>query len=603
MQPRFHQLSEPVLRALCSTTEDETAVAALLDVEHSRRLLLMRAALDLGADVPEVGAEDLEDVQEAWRLLEASQKLDPEAFRAVLLDPQVGLWVVALFRRLSRDDRAPVEGEAPLAVELGFLGRLAAAANIAVGADFRLRVPVRDGRVFLPGLGRALVGDVPGDSAEVWARDGVVRIVGAGTTVTLPGDPETDAPGWEGLRRLRAAHGGESLTLVLDDLGPYPAVPGLETAGRLTEDGFADWQSWITAMWRVLVDDHPDRARALSAGLLSVVPLPRGERLRARAASSSDAFGCVLLSEPDEDELPAQLGVALVHEFRHTLLNGLIFLEPLFEECDELFHAPWRDDPRGLGGLAHGAYAFSGVARYWRTRGPEGLAGFEFALWRDAVREALTTLRDHPALTPLGHRLVAALTEQTAPWRTEPVGGRELRLARLSATHHHATWRAHHLRADPAHAEQLARAWQAGERTPPRPASTPAPTPALRPDPQACRLDALALLSRLSIIDPDAFTRLRREPDPGNEIPGATPADLALIEGDTETAVKLYAEELSAPDARPGAWAGLGLALTESGEQPTGRWLTERPELAVALSSKLPSPPDPLVLASWLAVT
>jgi HEXXH motif-containing protein len=606
VQPRFHQLSEPVLRALCSTTEDEAAVAALLDVEHSRRLLLMRAALDLGAEVPEAGAED---VQEAWRLLEAAQKLDPEAFRAVLRDPQVGLWVVALFRRLSRDDRAPAEGEAPLAAELGFLGQLAAAANIAAGADFQLRVPVRDGRVLLPGLGRALIGDVSGDSAEsvevaeVWARDGVVRIAGGGTTVTLPGDPETDAPGWEGLRRLRAAHDGESLTLVLDDLGTYPAVPGLATAGRLTEDGFADWQSWITAMWRVLVDDHPDRARALSAGLLSVVPLPRGERLRARAASSSDAFGCVLLSEPDEDELPAQLGVALVHEFRHTLLNGLIFLEPLFEECGELFHAPWRDDPRGLGGLVHGAYAFSGVARYWRTRGTEGLAGFEFALWRDAVREALTTLRHHPALTPLGHQLVAALTEQTAPWRAEPVGGRELRLARLSATHHHATWRAHHLRTDPAHAERLARAWEAGERTPRRATSTPAPAPALHTDPQACRLDALALLSRLSIIDPDAFTRLRREPDPGNEIPGVTAADLALIEGDPETAVKLYAEELATSDARPAAWAGLGLALTESGERGAGEWLTAHPELAVALSSKLPTLPDPLALASWLAAT
>jgi HEXXH motif-containing protein len=595
VQPSFHQLSEPVLQALCSTTEDEAAVAELLDVEHSKRLLLVLAILNSAAEIPD-------DVREAWQLLEAAQKLDPEAFRTVLLDPQVGLWAATLLRRLSREDRVPAEGEAPLSAELGFLGLLAASANIAVGADFCMRVPVQDGRVFLPRLGRALVGDVPGGTVEVSARDGVVWISGGDTTVTLPDDPEADAPGWEGLRRLRAEHAGVTLTLILDDLGPYSAVPGLATAGRLTEHRFADWQSWISAMWPVLVGDHPAGARALSAGLLSVVPLPRGERLRARAASSSDAFGCVLLSEPDEDELPAQLGVALVHEFRHTLLNGLLFLVPLFEDCEELFHAPWRDDPRPLGGLVHGAYAFSGVARYWRTRGTEGLAGFEFALWRDAVREALTTLHHHPALTPLGRRLVTALTEQTEPWHDEPVGERELRLARLAATHHHATWRAHHLQADPAHAEKLARAWEPEERTPQRPGldSAPAPAPELRTDPQACRLDALALLARLSIIDRDAFDRLRDEDDPGTEIPGVTPADLALVNGDAESAVKLYAEELRVPGARPGAWAGLGLALAESGEKATGTALTEHPELALAVSSLLPTPPDPLALASWL---
>ncbi|MCX5246637.1 HEXXH motif domain-containing protein [Streptomyces sp. NBC_00201] len=610
-----HHLSDSALRALLSTTEDEHAVAELLDAEVSRRLLLLRAVLDASDDVPEAGPAGVRD---AWRLLEDAEKLQPAGFRTALLDPQVGLWAASVFRRLSRvaadaadaGDAAP--DEPPLHAELGFLSLLAASVSLVAGADFRVRVPVWQGAVFLPGLGRALVGGEAWGWAEVEARDGVATVTADGAraavtadvaqaTVTLPVDPESDGPGWQGLRRLRSVDAGTALTLTLtlDDLGPYPAVPGLQTSGRLSPAQFACWQRWFDEMWPVLATGHPAAARALSVGLLSVVPLPRGERLRARAASSSDAFGCVLLSEPDDDAewLPAQLGVALVHEFRHTLLNGLIFLTPLFDECGELFHAPWRDDPRPLGGLVHGAYAFSGVAHYWRTRGADGLAGFEFALWRSAVQAVLETLRDHPALTPLGRDLVKTLDEQTAPWHEEPAGTHEHHLAHLAATHHHATWRAHHLHTPSSHAKALARAWEAGGGR----ADAPDMRPVLRTDPGACRLDALALLARLSIIAPQEFDALRAEEEPARLVPGVGVADLALVGGDAEAAVKLYVDELADGGARPAAWAGLGLALSECGETAAGAVLTEQPELALGVSRLLPTPPDPVALARWLA--
>ncbi|MEU6143285.1 HEXXH motif domain-containing protein [Streptomyces sp. NPDC047081] len=598
-----HHLSASVLRSLMSTTEDETAVAALLDSEYSRRLLILRAVLDAVADLPEAATAG---VREAWRLLEIAQERDPAVLRHVLLDPQVGLWAATLFRRLSRTDRAADAEEVPLWVELGFLGQCAAAASILANIPFRTRVPVRNGTVFLPCLGRArLVTAGPWDSAEIRSRDGVVEVVAPGTTVLLPEDPERELPGWEGLRRLRASRAGLDLTLAVDDLGPYPAVPGLAASGRLTADEFDRWQRRVTAMWDLLATDHRADARTLAAGLKSLVPLPHRERLRERTASSSDAFGCVLLSEPDQDaeELPAQLGVTLVHEFRHTLLNGLIFLVPLFEECGDLFYAPWRDDPRPLGGLVHGAYAFSGVARYWRTRGTEGLAGFEFALWRDALQQVLAVLRDHPVLTPLGRQLVEALTEQTASWRDESVSEHEEHLARLAAVHHQTAWRAHHLRTLPAHAAALAQEWERGRKAAD---GSGLPTARgleseLRPDPAACRLDTMALLARLSIVDPPEFARLLTEDDPASQVRGCGPADLALVAGDAEAAVKLYAEELALPDARPAAWAGLGLALAECGERRAGTALLARPELAVAISRSLPEQPDPVALAQWLA--
>lgn len=595
---RFHRLSDSVLRSLNSVTEDEGAVVFLLDTEVSRRLLLLRMILDAGAETPHGDAAEL---RQAWQLLETAERADPASFRRALVEPQVGVWAATLLRRLSRPDPQAAPGEAPLHVELGFLGQLAAAVFVNAGADFRTRVPVRDGRVFLPGLGRASVGGDSWGTAELWAHDGVVRVAAGGTTVTLPEDTESDAPGWEGLRRFRTEHAGVAITVTLDDLGPYAPVPALRAAGRLSPAGFACWQRWFGRMWPVLVDDHPASARALAAGLRSVVPLPRGERLRARAASSSDAFGCVLLSEPDEDEavLAAQLGVAVVHELRHSLLNGLIFLSPLFEECDELFHTPWRDDPRPLGGLVHGVYAFSGVAHYWRARGTDGLAGFEFALWRSAVRAALETLRGHSALTPLGRALVTALDEQTAGWHEEPVGTREQRLAHLAAAHRRASWRGHHLHSPQTHAGKLATAWREGRRA--EGLGGAGPEPELRADPDVCRLDTLALLARLSLVAPGEFEALRGAADPAGRVPGAVRADVALVDGDPRTAVKLYAEELTGSGGRPAAWAGLGLALTECGEEAAGAVLVEHPELAVAVSRSLSIPPDPVALAHWLA--
>jgi HEXXH motif-containing protein len=76
---RLHHLSDPVLHALNSVTEDEGTVAFLLDAESSRRLLLLRAILDAAADA--------DDVRRAWRLLEAAERAAPAVFRTQNLPP------------------------------------------------------------------------------------------------------------------------------------------------------------------------------------------------------------------------------------------------------------------------------------------------------------------------------------------------------------------------------------------------------------------------------------------------------------------------------------------------------------------------------------
>ncbi|GAA3300168.1 hypothetical protein GCM10020295_40210 [Streptomyces cinereospinus] len=103
-----------------------------------------------------------------------------------------------------------------------------------------------------------------------------------------------------------------------------------------------------------------------------------------------------------------------MHEFQHIKLGALINLGPLTEPPpdpgppEELFYAPWRDDPRPLEGLLQGIYAFFGVARFWRAHRRTAdaayvpLAHFEFALWRAQVWSVLTEAHGHRLLTPLG---------------------------------------------------------------------------------------------------------------------------------------------------------------------------------------------------------
>jgi len=52
---------------------------------------------------------------------------------------------------------------------------------------------------------------------------------------------------------------------------------------------------------------------------------------------------------------PAQMAETLVHEFHHIKLGGLTHLVRLTDDDQTASHyAPWRDDPRPLGGFLQG---------------------------------------------------------------------------------------------------------------------------------------------------------------------------------------------------------------------------------------------------------
>ncbi|MFG1716041.1 HEXXH motif domain-containing protein [Micromonospora sp. NPDC049203] len=599
-EPVRHRLGRHHFGALAAGAGDAGTVDELLTAEHSWRLLQLRAVLDAVAETPEA-AGPLPPVADAWALLVAAQRHAPAVVDRLLAHPHVGTWAGYVLRRLRG---STVTAEGPLWVDLGYLHALAAAAGVRAGLpSFTLRVPVRDGFAALPTLGGAVL---PAGQrwavAEVAAADGEATVALDGHRVAFD-SAGGGTDGWFALPTVRAEAGGQELTVGLDFLDPYrnlrsPTPPDLDTVAAIDR-----WRTLLTQAWELLVRVCPERAAPIARGLFSVVPQRPAERFRTMSASAGDAFGSMLISEPED---APELAVTLVHEFQHIKLGGLLHLTPLLiAEPRHRLYAPWRDDPRPLGGLLQGVYAFVGITEFWRAYRPVAggaartVAHFEFARWRRQVTATLAELRTRPELTDVGRRLLAGLADTAATWWSEPVPGEVLAAADAAVDDHRAQWRLHHRRPDPAVAQAFAAAREAGDARP----DGDYPEPPVEADAGARRLDTRAVLLLWRLTDPEGFARLRKDPSSvGEQVSGASAADLAYAAGEVGQAHELYLAELSTGSASPSAWAGLGLTTAALGFAPAAEALRSRPELVRAVHRLLRagSPVDPVDLAAWV---
>ncbi|MET9126448.1 HEXXH motif domain-containing protein [Streptomyces sp. NPDC004528] len=566
---RPHVLSPQSFDELLGGGGGPATVDLLRGSERSWRLLVVRALLDAAATAP---PGPLPPPAEGWRLLCRARAASGQARRAVeelLGYPAVGVWASHTLRRL----RGTADDDAPLWVDTGHLHAVAAAAAIRAGLEFRTGIPVRHGWAVLPTLGAMRVpGPADWGVTEVSASAGDVRIAGR----------RPEGPDWHPVTELRAA----GCTLLLDDTDPYGDLrrPGpVEPVAPA-----AEWQRLFAPAWDILRRTDAEGARALAGGLVSVVPRPRAERFRPHSASSGDAFGAALASAPDDAE---QFASTLVHEFQHNKLSAFMHLFTLYDDRDDRLHyAPWRDDPRPLGGLLQGVYAFFGVTAFWRRR-VHLLGQFEFALWRAQTAHALRAVGSADGLNERGRRLVAELTRRVEPWLDEPVDVRARGAAAVAVADHRASWRAHHLRPAAETVRAHAAAWSRGEPLP------PAPDPATVPGSPSRGFDTRAVLLRWLLADPAGFAALRDAP--GAVVTGALPEDVALVEGRTEEALDGFRARV-VRGGDPDAWVGLGLAARARADR-AGEGLLARPELAMALHTALDGRADPLELGRALA--
>jgi HEXXH motif-containing protein len=186
------------------------------------------------------------------------------------------------------------------------------------------------------------------------------------------------------------------------------------------------WHTVLDRAWALLVAQNREQAEGMAAGLVTLVPLQRAAVDCGQSATSVDAFGCVALTQPVGE---LDLALTLVHEFQHSKLAALHDLVALHDQVayPPKYHAPWRDDPRPLDALFHGAYAHLGVAAFWRrhraiARGRQAaVADEKLAYWLRTLPPVLHQLRASGRLTDVGRRFVAGMTAAIEEWRTEPL--------------------------------------------------------------------------------------------------------------------------------------------------------------------------------------
>ncbi|MGM1075418.1 aKG-HExxH-type peptide beta-hydroxylase [Streptomyces sp. H28] len=318
----------------------------------------------------------------------------------------------------------------------------------------------------------------------------------------------TETPHWSPLRTLTCASAAGPVPIPLEDLDPYRDLDDPVPPARLDPDEALAWQRLFDGAAALLADPPPDRTADGTAhgtadgtahgsphgaadgtphrppyGTTADTPhrpphgtagdagprtpgtwLPgRLDPARIKAlvpwgrtaaqpppppdvrvsASSGDAYGAMVVARPAG---ALALAETLVHEFQHSKLAALIHLFPLADDDRaERYYAPWRPDPRHLTGLLHGAYAFTGVAGFWRDRlahpehGP--VAAYHFALRRTQTRLVVRTLLTSGRLTEAGHGLVSGLARTLDGWLREPVDAAARARARTAAALHRTEWR------------------------------------------------------------------------------------------------------------------------------------------------------------------
>ena len=406
-------------------------VAQLLAARRSWHLILLRALLDGARDV---GHPDAAAVRDAYQTLADLQGAVPGAVRAVLDDPLVGSWAMRVVRHLH--------SARPLLARPADLGLVTVAAAVRGRVETTLdlsRTTQVDG-LALPTLGTAHTDSAVWGMTEIRTRSTGCDLISGHLRVQVPDEAGCRTPRWSGVPWVSVTAKGLRWSFRLDH-SRVPEAGGarLDDLGRSAV--FDQWHHALTAGWSNLVMRHQQVASEVSGAVSVIVPLAGAAPV---SATPADALGAVAVSGPPGG---TALAATLAHEIQHLKLAGLNRLVPMVQAGSRAVgYAPWRDDPRPVAGLLHGAYAHLGVAGYWRRerRHAHGNAALnahtEFARWRQAAGDVARRLAVCQHLTPAGRLFSAEMTLTLDRWIDEPVPAKAASAADELLRRHRALW-------------------------------------------------------------------------------------------------------------------------------------------------------------------
>ena len=230
-----HPLPEAAFTELADGGGSPATMRWLGDAQRSKHLMLLHAIAE-AATGPEAGPAAF---RAGYDQLARIQDTAPGAAAWLLGLPHLGGWVHDTLIHLDQGTAA----------DFGHFACLVAAAAIRAGLPVDLDVPVRDGRVRLPGLGSLLVAGekswvrLRSDGARVTAGDEFAAAgPAAGARTTAPG---AGVAGWSGTPAIRAAGGGPAWTVLLETGDPYLDRYTLPMRTAMPAGEVADWRERV----------------------------------------------------------------------------------------------------------------------------------------------------------------------------------------------------------------------------------------------------------------------------------------------------------------------------------------------------------------------
>ena len=212
---------------------------------------------------------------------------------------------------------------------------------------------------------------------------------------------------------------GAQAFLCLVDNNPLSDVElhPMKSGNRLSL-GDASSETWVRALSTALAAVEafaPELHSEMSLLLRQIIPVGTDEE-RHLSASYSEAVGMAYMSLHPRANTMLE---ALVHEYQHSKLNMLCYVETLLHNAfTPLYHSPVRPDPRPLHGVLLAAHAFVAVAEVYHRmlQAPEALSspGDVSARFKEIVSinaEALEVLEAHGQWTSAGEELLGAMLE------------------------------------------------------------------------------------------------------------------------------------------------------------------------------------------------
>jgi HEXXH motif-containing protein len=584
-----HSLSADAFTALAGGAGDSVVARQLREAQLSKHLMLLHLVVQ-AADAIDPPSRASAAFRAGYQLLVEAQAADPGAVARLLGLPHVGSWVHDCLASLDK-------GTPP---DFGYLAAVGAAAAVRLGIGFEMDVPVRNGRVQLAGLG-----SLEATGQDEWVRlscDGDRLRVGGRINVPcaalLPDDGLAEAvPHWRGTPIVRAVADGHAWEVLLETADRCLDRYTLPMLTVMTAAEVTNWRRLIQSAWELLVRQHEWAAGPIAQGVPVIVPLVPRSNLD--SATSPAAFGSIATSLPPS---PVIMAETLVHEFQHIKLCGLMDMLPLIEPGDERGYAPWREDPRPMGGILQGIYAFTGIVRFWDVQRrvetePDAVlrASVLYERWRLAIELAVGPLLDKGLLTPDGLRFVSVLRERGQHTQHGRVPADAAEIAREVALDNWLTWQLTHTALDDNGVAVLATAYRQGEP----PGERSLPEAWIQNDIR--KIDSISR-SRLLVMryqEPSRFRQLSAADD----MSGLNAADALLVRGEADAAVEAYRARL-ATERDPAAWIGLALSIHRLPPIPSRPVFAAHLPLLVEMHECLAGQgiyADPLELAAWFA--